>query len=184
MESIIQEKWKDISDYEGIYQISNYGRVRSLLIWDVNYKNFVKRNKPKILMPTDNGNGYLIINLSKDRKRKSKYIHRLVAQEFIRKPLKNEVVNHKDYNKKNNRVDNLEWCTQKENISYSVINMYKQHGTKPPKTTGEKYIRKKWNSYELSIGKKYIGNYKTLEEAKNVREKVVMQIYGSVNYSK
>lgn len=75
MESIIQnmEQWRDIENYEGLYQISNLGRVKSLRRWDVGKIKHI--NCEKILTPTDNGRGYLIVSLFKNKKRKNHYIH-------------------------------------------------------------------------------------------------------------
>ena len=102
----IKEEWKDIKNYEGIYQVSNLGNVKN-----------IKYNR--ILRPTLGKNGYLTVLLSKDNKHKRFYIHRLVAENFIKK---NIVVNHKNFNKLDNRVDNLEWCSQGYNIEYSYMN--------------------------------------------------------------
>ena len=74
-----KEIWKDIKNYEGLYQVSNIGRVRSLYTTQFG----VLHKRIRILTPTDNGNGYLIISLSKNKKRKKKYIHRFVAEAFI-----------------------------------------------------------------------------------------------------
>lgn len=115
------EVWKDIRGYEKYYQISNLGRVRSLDRIIKDEKNNRTFNiKGKIITPTDNGNGYLIIGLRKNGKRKNKYIHRLVAEAFLDKCDGQEYINHIDFNKKNNNISNLEWCTQKENINYSI----------------------------------------------------------------
>ena len=111
----MQEVWKDIKDYEGCYQVSNFGRVRSLDRLD---RNGFKRNGV-IKKPQDNGNGYQYVQLKKDAKRKNFYIHRLVATYFINEIADKDFVNHKDGNKKNNMVDNLEWCTQSENMKHA-----------------------------------------------------------------
>ena len=95
------EKWEDIKGYEGLYQISNQGKVKSLRKWDVN-NGFV--DCERLLHPTNNGRGYLIIVLGKNKKRKNFYIHRLVATAFLDKPIDKNVVNHKDYNTMNNCV--------------------------------------------------------------------------------
>ena len=107
------EIWKDIRGYEGIYKISSYGRV-----WSLKRKGVVKE---KILSQTYNNNGYLRISLNKNNKSKSILVHRLVAQSFIPNPNNLPCVNHKDENKLNNQVDNLEWCTHKYNNNYGTI---------------------------------------------------------------
>ena len=106
------EEWRDIKGYEGKYQISNLGRVKSL--------NYHRENREKILSNTPSKDGYLQVNLYKEGKRKPYSIHRLVALHFIPNPNNYEEVNHKDENKQNNTVNNLEWCTHKHNINYGT----------------------------------------------------------------
>ena len=165
-----KEIWKDIKNYEGLYQVSNIGRVRSLYTTQFG----VLHKRIRILTPTDNGNGYLIISLSKNKKRKKKYIHRLVAEAFINNDKNYKIINHIDKNKQNNNVNNLEWCTQKYNVLYSIENF-----KKPKKTThtntGEKYItyRKSSGRYRIIINRKEYKTTKTLEEAIKVRDKVL-----------
>lgn len=103
----MQRVWKDITDFKGLYQISNFGQVKS------NYTNKILKNK---LHPK----GYFYIGLHKNKKKYSKKIHRLVAGAFTPNPEKKPQVNHKDEDKGNNKVDNLEWATQSENIQHSM----------------------------------------------------------------
>lgn len=102
------EIYKDIKGYEGLYQVSNLGNVKSL--------NYNKTGKEKTLIPHITGSGYLSISLGRKYRQ---YIHRLVAEAFIPNPNNLETVNHKDENKQNNSVQNLEWMTNKENVQYS-----------------------------------------------------------------
>lgn len=97
----MKEIWKDIKGYERLYQISNYGRVKSLVF----NNNICKKKREKILSPTDNGKGYLIIGLRKNGKRKNYYIHRLVAEHFLKNDKNLKEVNHINFNKKNNSVE-------------------------------------------------------------------------------
>lgn len=162
------ERWKPIIGYEDNYEISDFGRVKSLV-----FKNgTVTKRKERILTPTDNGNGYLIISLIKGGKRKNHYIHRLVADAFVARPTGKNVVNHKDFNKKNNNYKNLEWCTQKENIDYSICNMKKPKKATKSKT-GEKYIYIRNGRYRLSIKGKTDKTFLTLEEAIRYRNEVL-----------
>ena len=107
----MDEIWRDIDGYEGLYQVSNKGRVKSL-----------KWGKERILKPHDNGIGYLRVALRKESSLKFIIIHRLVAQAFIPNLENKPQVNHKDENKKNNCVENLEWATAKENSNHGTRN--------------------------------------------------------------
>ena len=105
------EEWKDIQGYEGLYQVSSFGRVKSL--------NYNHTGKEGILKAVDKGNGYLIVTLCKYGKSKCLMVHKLVATTFISNPDNLPEVNHKDENKKNNKVENLEWCSSQYNMEYS-----------------------------------------------------------------
>lgn len=107
----VGEIWKDIVGFEGLYQVSNLGNVKSL-----------KGKEPKILKGHKDTKGYLQVELRKDNKRNISCIHRLVAKEFLEKPKGKDQINHIDGNKLNNNVDNLEWCTCKENIKHAWDN--------------------------------------------------------------
>ena len=108
----MEEIWKDIEDYEGLYQVSNLGRVKSLIC------RGLKRDK--VLKAGVDTQGYLLVNLYKSGKPKSKSIHRLVASAFIPNTLIKHQVNHLDANKKNNCINNLEWTTPSENIKHAI----------------------------------------------------------------
>ena len=111
------EEWRPIEGYEGLYEVSSYGRVRSLdrfIVDSLGHKRFYKG---KVLSPIKDKNGYLSVKLQEGNKHN---IHRLVAQEFIENPDNLPQVNHKDENKSNNRVDNLEWCDQAYNNLYGT----------------------------------------------------------------
>ena len=110
----MQEIWKDIVDYENLYQVSNLGRVRSLDRIIVDSRN-VRKFKGVDLKKHKKKSGYLTVQL----KHKDFQIHRLVAKAFIPNPDGKPQVNHKDGDKQNNRVDNLEWCTCEENINHA-----------------------------------------------------------------
>ena len=103
----MEEIWKDIEGYEGLYQVSNRGRVKSL-----------KYKKERILKPRKQS-GYYKVLLYNDKKYEYS-IHRLVAHAFIPNPDNLPQVNHRDENPSNNRVDNLEWCDGKYNINYGT----------------------------------------------------------------
>lgn len=110
------EVWKDINGYEGLYQVSNLGRVKSL----PKYDRLGRYHKECIKATVDNGNGYLIVNLKHNGKQQMITVHRLVAEHFITNSEMLPEVNHKDGNKSNNNVNNLEWCTRIDNINHAV----------------------------------------------------------------
>jgi NUMOD4 motif-containing protein/HNH endonuclease len=105
----MEELWKDIINYEGLYQISSLGRIL-----------IIKTKKIKKLSLTKMG--YYGIMLLKDKKSKNFLIHRLIAIHFIPNPNNLPIINHKDYNKLNNNIDNLEWCTYSHNINHAYDN--------------------------------------------------------------
>lgn len=113
----MEEIWKPIKDYEGCYEASNLGRIRSLDRWVSNGKG-IRLAKGKVLHPTPKHHNYLTVLLSKDGVKKRRHVHRLVAQAFIPNPDDLPQINHKDENPINNCVDNLEWCTAKYNNNY------------------------------------------------------------------
>lgn len=108
------EEWKDIKGYEGLYQVSNEGNVRSL--------NYNHTNTIKNLKLTLETHGYLVASLVKNSKQTRKYVHRLVAETFIPNPNNYLIINHKNEKKDGNAVDNLEWCDHKYNNNYGTRN--------------------------------------------------------------
>ena len=139
------EIWKDIEGYEGKYQVSNYGRVKSLertVRCDRGYRIIPER----IRKARKNNYGYLQLNLYKDGKIKSYKIHRLVAQAFLENSDNLPEVNHIDENKQNNYVENLEWCSKSYNMTY--------------------------NGRAKKVGKKLRGRKQSEEHIKKVAEKM------------
>lgn len=156
----MREIWKDIPDYEGLYQVSNLGRVKSLERYVKHLSGSMKLLKERILVIIKNG-GYYRVTLSKNNIKKAKTIHRLIGESFIPNPNNLPFINHIDGNKLNNSVENLEWCTSQENCIHAVYTglMSSQSGEKNPSSKlDEKQVReirnlhKKGTSYkELSI---------------------------------
>lgn len=135
----MEEIWRDIKGYESIYKISNLGKVLS-----------IKRHGTKggILKPADNGNGYLIVGLCKNKNEKTFKIHRLVAETFIPNPKGYKCVNHiKEFEKTNNCVSNLEWCTNKYNTNYGTCRERSENNHKKEVFQYDKNLNliKKWN---------------------------------------
>jgi len=133
--------WKDILGYEGIYQVSNTGMVKSL-----NYSN---TKKPRILKQSLTYDGYPKILLSKDGKRTNYDVHVLVARAFVPNPLNKPQVNHIDGNKLNNHSSNLEWCTPIENTRHAIANGLRSTSARSYKRNGEHYASKPILQYSL-----------------------------------
>ena len=124
------EIWKDIEGYEGLYQVSNLGRVKSLTRYVNRFSTRWNKDasywQPEhIMVPSVGTNGYYSIRLSKNKNAKTQDIHRLVAKAFLDNPLGLPEVNHKDENRLNNCASNLEWCTRLYNLNYG--NRTKNH---------------------------------------------------------
>lgn len=141
----MHEIWKDIEGYEGYYQVSNCGRVKSV------FRIIIRRNGTPfsvneiILKPSKSQDGYLCVSMRKNFKAKGTSIHRLVAQAFISNPLKLPEINHKDENKENNKMDNLEWCTRSYNTSYGTFQERRK------RNTDWKKIAQKRNYKDISL---------------------------------
>lgn len=113
----MKEIWKDIKGFEGYYQVSNLGRVKRCERLKINghYKNI----NEMILKGTSDKDGYIVINLYKNSKYKGFKVHRLVAYHFLKNLKSKPQVNHKNLIKSDNRVENLEWCTNSENMQHA-----------------------------------------------------------------
>lgn len=140
-----EEIWKPVKGYEGEYEVSNLGRVKSLPR---------KTTSGKLLKYSDNGNGYQHLVLTKNGSQRDFYVHRLVAQTFIPNPDNLPEVNHKDENKANNCVDNLEWCNKKYNMNYGTA----------IKRASEKQM---FHISQYTINGEYVASYYGLSEAAN-----------------
>lgn len=114
------EEWRDIEGYEGMYQISSKGRVKAITRFAKSNNCSKQQVIGRLKKPCLIGNGYFAFNLYKDGSNNMKYAHRLVANAFIDNPNNMPCVNHKDENKKNNDVSNLEWCTPSYNVNYGT----------------------------------------------------------------
>lgn len=139
----MEEIWKNIKDYPN-YMVSNLGRVKSL--------NYNGTGREGILKPLNNNNGYLKVCLSKNGKMKRYYVHRLVAEAFIPNPNNYPQVNHKDENKQNNCVWNLEFC----NCSYNM-----NYGTARERTVEKCKGKKRSEETRKKLSESHKGKYNT-----------------------
>ena len=118
----MKEIWKDIEGYEGYYQISNLGRVKSLERYVNTRWETPRIEREKILKSCPDSYGYLTNILSKENVKRRYYLHQLIAKAFIPNPHNKPCVNHKDLDRLNNNIDNLEWCTKSENTKHGWEN--------------------------------------------------------------
>ena len=174
----MEEIWKDIIGYEGQYQVSNLGRVKSLpRTRDTRYSG-IKWYKEKILKPKICTTKYLSVGLCVDSKYKWALIHRLVAQAFIDNPNRLPQVNHKDGVKSNNIVYNLEWCTSKENIKHAYdINL---------SPIGENKVNSKLTNEDVTKIKELKGIYSQRELARmfGVTKGVIYSIHHNITWKR
>lgn len=112
------EVWKDIKGYEGIYQVSNTGKVKR--VGKYSNQHGSTWTSDRLLSPSPKDNNYMVVGLSREGKVKSKYVHRLVAEAFIPNPENKPTVNHKNGDRSNNHFSNLEWATYLENNLHSI----------------------------------------------------------------
>ena len=111
----MQEIWRSVKGYEGLYEVSSFGRVKCL----AKMKGYGKTPVLEAIMKQRVNRGYYFVALSKGGRKTTRIVNKLVAEAFLPNPEGKPYTNHKDNNPSNNHVDNLEWCTQKENYEHS-----------------------------------------------------------------
>lgn len=177
-----KEEWRPIKGYEGFYEVSSHGRVRSL---DrvVDRCNWCPQNRQgKILKGTENRDGYIKVRLYKNSTGKVFSVHRLVAQAFLPNLKKLSTINHQDGNKQNNRVDNLEWASYKENNNHAI-----RTGLKKTKTGAQSQRAKLTQTQVNEIRKEYVPrkrgkNTCTLAKKYGVSQKTIWNIIHNKTY--
>jgi len=173
---IDKEIWKDIVGYEGIYQISNLGRVKSLERFILRKTNIYSYIRERILKQNLNNWGYFLVNLYKDKKSKSIKVHRFVGFNFIPNPSNLPQINHIDGIKTNNKVENLEWS----NKSMNQIHAYKTKLIKP--TKGEKNGKSKLTNNDVINIRKRANDQTRVSLA--IEYKVTQQNISAIIYRK
>lgn len=163
----MKEEWKEIKGFEGAYMISTTGKVLSIP------RPGTKHREPALRALSLNHDGYVKVRLLANGKDVTARVHRLVAEAFIPNPDNKETVNHKDGNKENNNIDNLEWADRHEQMDHA----YKHHLKKPMKGTGNpwaklseeqvnairaEYVRNSKEHGTVALGKKYGVNNATI----------------------
>lgn len=154
--------WRKVKGYP--YEVSMDGRVRRLL-----------KEGTREMNPWDNGNGYLKVKLCKNGKYHLKFVHTLVAEAFLRKRKDGEVINHKDYDKKNNFVGNLEFVTPKENVIHSIEHMRVPKFGRDTNTGFHHISLNKKGYYKVSFKEKGVHtgkSFHTLDEAIDFRNRI------------
>jgi hypothetical protein len=150
------EIWKDVSGYEGIYQVSNHGRVKSSMF-----------NKEKILKQNKSTNGYFMIGLWKEKKQSIHLVHRIMYESFHGiKSCRKYVIDHIDNNKLNNKLSNLQYITNRENSSKDKKS--KTGHSNIYLNSGAYLVRMRINNV-----KKSIGTFKNIEDAINYRNNYI-----------
>ncbi|MBQ8969200.1 MAG: HNH endonuclease [Bacteroidaceae bacterium] len=152
-----EEIWKNIVGYEDSYQVSNLGRVRSIDRYVRTGENHLRKIRGKILKQQVSNKGYLFVTLSRECEESGMFVHVLVAKAFIDNPHFMPQVNHKDENKRNNNVENLEWCTSKYNNNYGTHNDRVRQKTINGKQSKE--------ISRYSVDGKYIDSFPSMMEA-------------------
>jgi len=164
----MKEIWKDVPLFEGLYKVSNLGKIKS-----------IKNNKEIGFKGKDN---YIKVSLYNSGSLLSTHVHHLVARLFVPNPDNKPCVNHKDFNRQNNIADNLEWVTPNENTQYSKNNLFLKKGLK-----GESHPRSKFTDVqflEMNNLRKNGMKYSEIAKIYNAKQNTILQIFRRGGYIK
>ena len=170
-----KEVWKNIEGYEGLYQVSNFGNVKTLKR-KVQHGNCFYTREERILKQSKDKYGYCVVGLSRNKATKTYKVHRLVAEAFIPNTDGFPQVNHKDFDRANNNTENLEWCDVQYNTQYSVHRRAIVRNNRNAGFSGEKNIHFRNGVYRVQIRNRKIKvskYFKTLESAICYRNEVL-----------
>ena len=163
------EEWKDIEGYEGLYQVSNEGRIRSLDRYVNNYWGTKQFVRGRIMISTPNKNGYLNVTLCKNGKPKRFYVHRLVAEAFIPNPDNKPCIDHISTDVKDNRPANLKWCTHKENSNNFLTKCHMSDSQKKNESNIERLKilseKKKKKICQFTLGGELVAIFESASDA-------------------
>lgn len=165
----MEEIWKPIKDFEGLYEVSNLGKVKSFI-----------RVQTKILKPSNQKSGYLQVTITKNKTAHYRWVHRLVAEAFLDAVKDKDCVNHKDGNKKNNTPENLEYCTKGENNTHA--------GTLNLKPIGSNHTNSKLSNKQLKEVRDLLNKdnktHKEIAKMFNVHRSAISRISRNESYKK
>lgn len=159
-----QEIWKDVKGYEGLYLVSNFGRIKRLPLG----KQYPSRQTHNNIRKLAIKNGYYVVNLSKNGVVKYCFVHRLVAIAFLPNPDNLPFINHKDETRTNNRVENLEWCTHQYNVNYGTARI--RQSISRANNPNEPAIRKLVGEKNSRAVRQYTPNGEFVAEYKSMTE--------------
>jgi len=181
------EEWRDISGYEGLYQVSDFGRVKSLARTDYNKNGRILPIKERIMATHSNGVGHIKLTLSNGNSRSKKYVHRLMAEAFVPNPNGYKLINHIDGNPSNNTLPNIEWVSMRENVTHGLkkSDSRKKSSVFPGVHLNTINTNKKWKAMLFLNGKhNFLGNFYTEEEAHEAYQKALIEFNVENKYSK
>jgi hypothetical protein len=166
-----KEVWLPIKGYEGLYEVSDLGRVKSLKRTASHWRGGVRTVKEKILKQEIVIGDYRRVCLLKDKIKKRISVHRLVAFNFLEEDKDRLFVNHIDRNTSNNKVENLEWVSRSENQTHACLNANNNHyGIHKTKNKEEYQVRFNHNSVRV-----YLGTFKNIKKALKIRDKFIKE---------